>query len=247
MSDAKDLQEDQTNASARRAGGEFVRGISRFRHQIGETAFPPEKGRYHLFVALNCPRSHRVTLAVHVLGLAGHITMDVAFPNRTGEDDPAGPGFWEFAPERKASLTGARLPEFTSETGTGRNLRLARDIYALESSTEKSVPILYDKAAHRIVNNWKAWLRQARFCIAAKAISAGPGMVSSRLAPSSQCLTPKPTRIRSLLNARLSHRSASALQDQETVAICPGPHHSSRLRSTFRFQHQSRWLRHRLS
>ena len=45
-------------------------------------------GRYHLFVALNCPWCHRVTLARAVLGLEHSLTMDVAFPNRTGDDDP---------------------------------------------------------------------------------------------------------------------------------------------------------------
>ena len=91
----KSTQEDQTDAKARRAGGEFVRGVSGFRHTIGDPEFPPEPGRYHLFVALNCPWCHRVTLARGVLGLADAITMDVAFPNRTTEDDPVGPNLWE--------------------------------------------------------------------------------------------------------------------------------------------------------
>jgi putative glutathione S-transferase len=112
-------QEDQTKAKERRAQGEFVRGLSGFRHSIGDPDFPPEQGRYHLFVALNCPWCHRVTLARAVLGLQDSITMDVAFPNRTDEVDPAGPNLWEFAPDRIASLTGTRLPECTPETGTG--------------------------------------------------------------------------------------------------------------------------------
>ena len=127
-------QEDQTNAQARRARGEFVRGVSGFRHAIGDPDFPAEPGRYHLFVALNCPWCHRVTLARAVLGLRDSITLDVAFPNRTGEDDPAGPNLWEFAPDRIATLTGGPLPECTGETGTGRNLRLAKEIYRAEGS-----------------------------------------------------------------------------------------------------------------
>ncbi|NYS25492.1 glutathione S-transferase C-terminal domain-containing protein [Rhodobacteraceae bacterium 2376] len=150
------VEEDQTDASARRARGEFVRGISGFRHAIGDPDFPAEPGRYHLFVALNCPWCHRVTLARSMLGLAGSITMDVAFPNRTGDGDPAGPGFWEFSPDRISTLTGAPLPECTAETGTGRGLRLARDIYRAEGSDEQSVPILYDKRTGRIINNESA-------------------------------------------------------------------------------------------
>ncbi|MEM6467356.1 MAG: glutathione S-transferase C-terminal domain-containing protein [Pseudomonadota bacterium] len=150
------VQEDQTNAAQRRQKGEFVRGVSGFRHHIGEAAFPPEPGRYHLHVALNCPWCHRVTLARAILGLESAITLDVAFPNRTGDQDPAGPNLWEFAPKRVASLTGGNLAECTLETGTGRGLRLAKEIYQAEGSEEQSLPVLYDKRTQRIVNNESA-------------------------------------------------------------------------------------------
>ena len=101
----RSVQEDQTNAATRRAQGEFVRGVSGFRGSIGDADFPPEPGRYHLFVAFNCPWCHRVTLARNVLGLQDSITMDVAFPNRTGDNDPVGPNLWEFNPDRIATLT----------------------------------------------------------------------------------------------------------------------------------------------
>ncbi|MEL7300404.1 MAG: glutathione S-transferase C-terminal domain-containing protein [Pseudomonadota bacterium] len=152
----KSTEESQERAAERRASGEFVRGVSGFRHAIGEADFPAEPGRYHLFVALNCPWCHRVTLARAVLGLTESISMDVAFPNRTGEDDPGGKGLWEFAPARVASLTGETLPECTPETGTGAGLRLAVDIYAREDGEERSLPILYDKGAGRIVSNESA-------------------------------------------------------------------------------------------
>jgi putative glutathione S-transferase len=152
----RSIEEDQKDAEARRKAGEFVRGVSGFRHRIGDAAFPPEPGRYHLFVALNCPWCHRVTLARAVLGLTDAISLDVAFPNRTGEDDPAGPNLWEFAPDRIASLTGAPLPECTAETGTGQGMRLAKQVYAAEQSDEQSLPLLYDKSAGRIVNNESA-------------------------------------------------------------------------------------------
>ncbi|WP_109312510.1 glutathione S-transferase C-terminal domain-containing protein [Ruegeria sp. AU67] len=149
-------QEDQAHASERRARGEFVRGVSGFRHAIGDPEFPAEPGRYHLFVALNCPWCHRVTLARNVLGLQDSISMDVAFPNRTTEYDPEGPNNWQFAPELVASATGAMLPECTLETATGQGFRLVREIYRAEGSEERSVPILYDKIAGRIVNNESA-------------------------------------------------------------------------------------------
>ena len=146
-------EEDQTDAKIRRARGEFVRGVSGFRHAIGDPDFPAEPGRYHLFVALNCPWCHRVVLARNVLGLQESITMDVAFPSRTNESDPAGPNFWEFNPLRKSTLTSSTLPECTLETGTGKGFRLAKEIYASEGSDEQSLPVLYDKQTNRIVNN----------------------------------------------------------------------------------------------
>jgi len=150
------LEESQKGASARRSKGEFVRGISGFRHSLGDAEFPAEPGRYHLFVAFNCPWCHRVTLARNVLGLQKSITLDLAFPGRTDEDDPVAPNLWEFNPERLSTLTGASFPECTFETASGKGYRLVKQIYSAEGSDESSVPILYDKKNHRIVNNESA-------------------------------------------------------------------------------------------
>ncbi|MEM8539514.1 MAG: glutathione S-transferase C-terminal domain-containing protein [Pseudomonadota bacterium] len=151
------VEESQSNAAERRKRGEFVRGISGFRSVLGEDPeFPAEPGRYHLFVALNCPWCHRVTLARNILGLQNSISMDVAFPSRTDGDDQVEANRWEFNPNRIATLTGQTLSECTSETATGQNLRLAKQIYELENSDEASVPILYDKKSKRIVANESA-------------------------------------------------------------------------------------------
>jgi putative glutathione S-transferase len=150
------VEESQADAVERRKKGEFVRGVSGFRSVLGDPGFPPEPARYHLFVALNCPWCHRVTLARNVLGLQESITQDVVFPSRTDDNDPVAPNLWEFNPGRIASLTGAPLPECTPETGTGKNHRLVKQIYAAEGSTEGSLPVLYDKKTKRIVNNESA-------------------------------------------------------------------------------------------
>ena len=150
------VEEDQTAAQDRRAKGEFVRGVSGFRYALDDIDFPAVPNRYHLFVALNCPWCHRVTLARNILGLQNSITLDILFPNRTDEEDSAGPNLWQFAPERTATLTGGPLPECTEETATGQGYRLIRDIYAAENSNERSVPILYDKQSRRIVSNESA-------------------------------------------------------------------------------------------
>lgn len=151
------VEESQENAAKRRAAGEFVRGPSGFRHQIERDGeFPPEPNRYHLYVALNCPWCHRLTLARSVLGLSDAITLDVAFPNRTEDDDPDGGGLWEFAPERIASLTGEPFPECTYDTASGQSLRVAKRLYEAEGSEEKSLPILFDKKTKKIVSNESA-------------------------------------------------------------------------------------------
>ena len=152
----RSVEESQTNAAARRAKGEFMRGVSQFRSALGSTAFPAEAHRYHLYVALNCPWSHRVTLARSLLRLQHSITLDVAFPNRTDEADPEGPNHWQFAPERIASISQATLPDCTQETATGQNFRLLKNIYAKEGSQERSVPVLYDKHSQSIVSNESA-------------------------------------------------------------------------------------------
>jgi len=150
------VEESQNQAAARRSSGEFVRGISGFRSAIGDKEFPAEPNRYHLFVAFNCPWSHRAILARNVLGLQDTITMDVAYPSRTDEHDPVGHSLWEFNPSRVSSLTGKTLPECTSETATGKSYRLVKEIYAAEGSEEGSVPVLFDKKTQRIVNNESA-------------------------------------------------------------------------------------------
>jgi putative glutathione S-transferase len=152
----KSTEEDQTDAGKRRASGEFVRGVSGFRHWLGAPDFPPEPNRYHLYVALNCPWCHRVTLARAVLGLSDSLSMDVAFPNRTDDSAPEGPNLWQFAPDRAATLTGGPLPECTRETGSGEDHRVVKALYAAEGSDEQSVPVLYDRKCKRIVNNESA-------------------------------------------------------------------------------------------
>lgn len=186
--------ESQTNAATRRAKGEFVRGVSGFRHALGAAAFPAEPGRYHLIVALNCPWCHRVTLARTVLGLQESISLDVVFPNRTGEDDPVAPNLWVFDPTRIATLTNAPLPECTYETGTGAGHRLVKQIYAAEGSDEGSLPLLYDKKTKRIVNNESAEIIRM---LGGQAASLGSAFASSGLPD----LYPKDSALRAEIDA----------------------------------------------
>jgi putative glutathione S-transferase len=150
--------DDQTNAKERRAKGEFVRGVSSARHWIEpDGLYPPAKGRYHLYVAYNCPWCHRVLLARAMLGLEEAISVDVLFPNRSSDGEPGGPNLWKFCPEGQVGANGrhTEFPECTNDSVLGKNY--AKEIY--ESAgimDQKSVPILYDKESNTVVNNESA-------------------------------------------------------------------------------------------
>jgi len=161
--------DDQTNAESRRAAGEFVRGVSSARNWITNPAddpdnddhpFPVESGRYHLYVALNCPWCHRVAMTRSLLGLEDAISMDVLFPGRTGDDDKVrGPNLWRFAPEGVTGRNGRHVsfPECGVDTASGTNVTYVKEIYEQSGiMDQRSVPILYDKKNKVVVNNESA-------------------------------------------------------------------------------------------
>jgi len=141
------------NVEARRAKGEFVRGVSTAREWIGSPQYPVEAGRYHLYGAYNCPWCHRVMLARSLLGLEDAITMDVLMPTRTEEGHPQGEGKWQFKPEGLTARNGAfvRFPQCTADSVNGKDTVV--EIYALCGLEQKSVPILFDKKTGTVVNN----------------------------------------------------------------------------------------------
>src|SRR3954468_17732733 len=68
-----------------RDGGEFVRQDARFRNWItadGSSGFPAEPGRYHLYVALACPWSHRTAIVRKLKGLDDALGMSLIHPYR---------------------------------------------------------------------------------------------------------------------------------------------------------------------
>lgn len=129
-------QETQGNRSTR----EWVRGVSAHRNWIAAGgAFAPEPGRYHLYIANNCPWCHRVALTRALLGLQEVVSMDVLYYRR---DPDRG---WQFRPSE---------PGCTPDTVHGRTY--IKEVYAAAESSESSVPILYDKATNTIVSNESA-------------------------------------------------------------------------------------------
>lgn len=116
--------------------GDWVRPKSQFRNRIGSPEFPAEAGRYHLYIANNCPWCHRTALVRKIKGLEDVVSMDVLFYRRDPERG------WQFRPEEEGC---------TKDSVFGFDF--VRQIYERENSEEKSVPILFDKQTKRIVNN----------------------------------------------------------------------------------------------
>ena len=132
-------QEDQHK---RRGKGEWVRKTSGHRDWItrdGSSGFKAEPGRYHLYVANNCPWCHRVTLARKLKKLDDIVSMDVLFYRRNPERG------WQFRPEE---------PGCTVESLYG--YRFLKEIYERVGSNETSAPVLFDKKTETIVNNESA-------------------------------------------------------------------------------------------
>jgi len=123
----------------RRVQGEWVRGRSGFRDVIEDdpdATFSAEPGRYHLYLANNCPWCHRVALTRGILGLEDVISVDTLFYRRHAERG------WQFRPDVEG-FGG------DSVNGVGDVLTL----YERLGSSERSVPILWDKVRATIVNN----------------------------------------------------------------------------------------------
>lgn len=64
--------------------GDWHRTPSVVRNQVGQDReLPAEHGRYHLYVAWNCPWAHRALLARALLGLESALSVSYAAPRRT--------------------------------------------------------------------------------------------------------------------------------------------------------------------
>jgi len=114
--------------------GRFVRQASAFREFVAEA---PPPGRYHLYVSLACPWASRVVIVRMLKRLQDVLPMTVLDAIR---DDRG----WRFAPEEPDPVNGyAFLREAYVETDPAYSARV-------------SVPVLYDTARHRIVNNESA-------------------------------------------------------------------------------------------
>ena len=126
--------------------GRFVRKPTTFHNYItadgspgptGKGGFAAERDRYHLYVSLACPWAHRTLIFRKLKKLESVISVSVtvALLGKKG---------WEFGTESEATL----------DTINGKSV--LADIYVLADphySGRASVPVLWDKKQHTIVNN----------------------------------------------------------------------------------------------
>ena len=121
-------------------GGEFKRAASTIRNWITpEGPFTPDAGRYHLYVAWNCPWAHRALMTRALLGLEDKITVAYARPRRSDQG-------WVY-----------------DETGDFRDselgVRAVHEVYSRQvpSYTGRlTVPVLWDRKTGQIVSNESA-------------------------------------------------------------------------------------------
>jgi putative glutathione S-transferase len=111
--------------------GSFRRQQSAFRDRIEA----PVAGRYHLYVALACPWSHRVVLGRALLGLEDAISISYADPFRDARGWAFGGG------------------DYVDELNGFRLLAEAYELTAPGFDGRVTVPVLWDKEERRIVNN----------------------------------------------------------------------------------------------
>ncbi|RAL14966.1 E1 ubiquitin-activating protein ubaA [Aspergillus homomorphus CBS 101889] len=130
--------------------GEFKRQTSAFRNFISSkpgAEFPPEKGRYHLYVSYACPWAHRTLITRKLKGLEDFISF-------TSVHWHLGDKGWRFATADEAQ------PEHNvTSDPLHENFTHLRDIYFAEDpnyAARFTVPVLYDKKTQRIVSNESA-------------------------------------------------------------------------------------------
>ncbi|KAL2438862.1 Glutathione S-transferase omega-like 2 [Exophiala dermatitidis] len=113
--------------------------------------FPPQKGRYHMYIGLFCPFAHRANLVRHLKGLTDIIDISIVKPYPKG-DEKGWPG-WQF-PKTDDEYPGATLDHLYGS-------KYMHEIYFKADPEYKgrySVPVLWDRETETIVNNESAEL-----------------------------------------------------------------------------------------
>lgn len=137
---------DWQQSSRSDGDGRFIRESSTFRHWItpdgsagptGEGGFKAEPGRYHLYIALNCPWACRALIYRKLKKLDDVISLSITAPEFTDQ----GYGFRE----HEGSITDPL-----------HNVRYVHQLYSHADphfTGRPTVPVLWDKTGDTMVNN----------------------------------------------------------------------------------------------
>jgi putative glutathione S-transferase len=149
MIDGKWTTDEEKSKLEHDSAGRWKRTRSTIRHWVtpdgspgptGEGGFQAEAGRYHLYVAHNCPWAHRTLLLRRLKGLDDVIGVSVAAPRRSDQG-------WVFDNESAefadTCLGASALWEVYAQGHPGFTGRV-------------TVPLLFDKQSCRAVNNESA-------------------------------------------------------------------------------------------
>lgn len=125
------------------SNGEFKRKSSSFRHWVtadGSSDFKAEPNRYHLYISLACPWACRALIFRKLKKLENIISLSIVDPLMLENG-------WAFSQED------ACIPDSVN------NKRYLHEVYTLADSHytgRATVPVLWDKKTHTIVNNESA-------------------------------------------------------------------------------------------
>lgn len=130
-------------------GGRFVRTTSQFRNWVtadgspgatGKGGFPAEPGRYHLYISNACPWAHRTTIFRSLKGLEDMISLSIVHWLM-------GEAGWTFEPGAGTIADPIFQAQYLHEIYTHADPRYSGRV---------TVPILWDRQTHTIVNNESA-------------------------------------------------------------------------------------------
>jgi putative glutathione S-transferase len=130
--------------------GEFKRQVSSFRDWISRepgAQYPPEKGRYHLYVSYACPWACRTLIARRLKGLQDIVSFSVVHWH-------LGQGGWRFVTKEDGDVPGENVVPDPIE-GHEAFTHLKEVYFESEKDYQGrfTVPVLYDKKTKRIVSN----------------------------------------------------------------------------------------------
>jgi putative glutathione S-transferase len=114
--------------------GAYARPESTFRERIERGGrYPPEAGRYHLYISLACPWASRTNMARSLKGLTEVVGMSIVHPDMLEHG-------WMFDPDPDPLLGARYLHQVYTAADPGFTGRV-------------TVPVLWDKERQTIVNN----------------------------------------------------------------------------------------------